>query len=533
MTAFAEFGRRDDLAERVRRCDRYPQSSLTCKCGRDRKAVGRGRVRGDSKSLGLLRRCSVRHVHVVGRRAGVGNRHHARRVAGDADELRQRPSCAVEHGIHSGWCQRADPFNEPSSVRRRLRAEGAQQGMIMLARRSDDGSATGDRKLNGNGADRARRSLHEHRIPGANGETVEDPGGRLDAARGGACFLPTPGGRSGCPLCQDCEVGIGAAHGRVGIAEHLVADAHTSHAVADFVNDTRGVETGPERKCRGCLLASRAGADEHLPGAERRSPHCDTDFAASGMWWLDLDDLQDAGRAVLGELDCSHAPTVTEHPVRIAKVRVMTTQVRAKLRSDARDNRGRILAVARAAFATEGLDVPLREIARRAEVGVATVYRHFQTKDALLTEAFADQMTMCSAVVEEGLAADDPWRGFCLVIEKLMEIHALDRGFARAFTSQIPQVDLAAERDRALRLLLKLVRRAKAAGPLRADFVLEDISLALMANEGIRAESPKLRVAASRRFAALMIQSFQANPVPTPLPPAVRLAPLPTLRTST
>lgn len=52
--------------------------------------------------------------------------------------------------------------------------------------------------------------------------------------------------------------------------------------------------------------------------------------------------------------------------------------------------------------------------------------------------------------------------------------------------------------------------------------MLEDISLALMANEGIRAESPELRVAASRRFAALMIQSFQADPVAAPLPPAVR-----------
>ncbi|MFC4032369.1 TetR/AcrR family transcriptional regulator [Streptomyces polygonati] len=202
----------------------------------------------------------------------------------------------------------------------------------------------------------------------------------------------------------------------------------------------------------------------------------------------------------------------------------MTAQVITKLRSDARDNRGRILAVARAAFATEGLDVPIREIARRAEVGVATVYRHFRTKEALLTEAFAEQLASCSAVVAEGLAAEDPWRGFRLVIERLMEMHALDRGFARAFTSQLPHADdFVADRDRTLRMLHELVRRAKVAGPLREDFVLEDISLALMANEGIRAESPAMRVAASRRFAALMLQSFQANPVPAPLPPAVRL----------
>ncbi|MGS2588310.1 TetR/AcrR family transcriptional regulator [Streptomyces hebeiensis] len=202
----------------------------------------------------------------------------------------------------------------------------------------------------------------------------------------------------------------------------------------------------------------------------------------------------------------------------------MTTQVVAKLRSDARDNRARILAVARLAFAAEGLDVPIREIARRAEVGVATVYRHFHTKEVLLSEAFAEQMASCSAIVEEGVSAADPWDGFCLVIEKLMEMHALDRGFARAFTSELPQAaDFAADRDRTLRLLLELVRRAKVAGLLRRDFVLEDISLALMANEGIRAESPEMRVAASRRFAALMIQSFQANPVPATLPPAVRL----------
>ncbi|MFC4121599.1 TetR/AcrR family transcriptional regulator [Nonomuraea zeae] len=203
----------------------------------------------------------------------------------------------------------------------------------------------------------------------------------------------------------------------------------------------------------------------------------------------------------------------------------MTAQVITKLRSDARDNRVRILAVARAAFAAEGLDVPIREIARRAQVGVATVYRHFPTKEALFAEAFAEPMATCSAVVEEGLKAADPWRGFCLVIEKLMEVHALDRGFSRAFTSRLPAAAdyFTADRDRTLRLLLELIRRARRTGELRADFVLEDLVVALMANEGIRAESPGMRVAASRRFAALMIQSFRANPVAAPLPPAVRL----------
>ncbi|MBB5834187.1 TetR family transcriptional regulator [Kribbella italica] len=202
----------------------------------------------------------------------------------------------------------------------------------------------------------------------------------------------------------------------------------------------------------------------------------------------------------------------------------MTTEVGTRLRSDARDNRERILAVARLAFAAEGLEVPIREIARRAEVGVATLYRHFPTKEALHVEAFAEQMDFCSTIAQDALDAADPWVGFSRLIERMMEQHALDRGFARAFTSSLPPAaGFAAERDRTLRSLLELIRRAKEAGALRDDFVLEDLSLALMANEGIRAATPDLRVAASRRFAALMLQSFQADPVRRELPPAVRL----------
>ncbi|MFI5956378.1 TetR/AcrR family transcriptional regulator [Cryptosporangium sp. NPDC051539] len=193
----------------------------------------------------------------------------------------------------------------------------------------------------------------------------------------------------------------------------------------------------------------------------------------------------------------------------------------AQLRADARDNRERIVEVARVMFARDGLDVPIREIARRASVGPATVYRHFPTKEALLTAAFADEMALCSDIVEEGLAVCDPWDGFAFVIARLLEVHALNRGFSRAFTSE--PAGLGAERDRSLRGMLELIRRAKDAGALRADFVLEDAILVLMANEGIRADSPQQQAAASRRFAALMLQSFRPDPGGAPLPPPVRL----------
>ncbi|GAB2828314.1 TetR/AcrR family transcriptional regulator [Actinocorallia aurea] len=200
----------------------------------------------------------------------------------------------------------------------------------------------------------------------------------------------------------------------------------------------------------------------------------------------------------------------------------MAAEVRQ--RSDARDNRARILATARAAYAREGLDVPIREIARRAQVGPATVYRHFPTKESLLTAAFAERMTLCSQIVDDGLADPDPWHGLSETIFQLMEVHALDRGFSRAFVSRLPpSAGLAADRDRALRGMGELLDRAKRAGDLRPDIVLEDVVLTIMANEGIRTDSPDLSAAATRRFASLILRSFHTRPDPAPLPPPTRL----------
>jgi AcrR family transcriptional regulator len=204
----------------------------------------------------------------------------------------------------------------------------------------------------------------------------------------------------------------------------------------------------------------------------------------------------------------------------------VTDRLPQTLRSDAVDNRARILDAARAVFAAEGLNVPMREVARRAGVGPATLYRRFPTKEMLVTEAFADAMRACHAIVDEGLADPDPWHGFCLVIEKICDLHARNRGFTAAFMSAFPNaMDFAAGREYALSSIAELARRARDAGHLRPDFALDDVILILMANRGIRATAPAAQVAASRRFAALAIQALQASPDASPLPPAARLAP--------
>jgi len=207
---------------------------------------------------------------------------------------------------------------------------------------------------------------------------------------------------------------------------------------------------------------------------------------------------------------------------------VVTDRLPHTLRSDALDNRERILDAARALFSADGLDVPMREVARRAGVGPATLYRHFPTKQMLVTEAFADQLHACRAIVDEGCADPDPWRGLCLVIERICELHARDRGFTEAFLSTYPgATDVAAGREYTVRAVAELAQRAKEAGRLRSDFVLDDLILVLMANKGIHATSTAGQVKASRRFAGLVIQAFEARPRHAPLPPAARLASAP------
>jgi AcrR family transcriptional regulator len=189
----------------------------------------------------------------------------------------------------------------------------------------------------------------------------------------------------------------------------------------------------------------------------------------------------------------------------------MTDHVPHTLRSDALDNRERILAAARAVFAAEGLQAPIREVARRAGVGPATLYRRFPTKELLVTAAFADELRACHAILDEGLADPDPGRAFRRVIERLYEQHARNRGFVAAFVSAFPgAVDLAADRAIALGSLAELVRRAQEAGHVRAGVSVDDVVLMLLANRGLRAGSTAARLAASQRFAALTIHALQA-----------------------
>jgi AcrR family transcriptional regulator len=197
------------------------------------------------------------------------------------------------------------------------------------------------------------------------------------------------------------------------------------------------------------------------------------------------------------------------------------------VRADARDNRIRILEAARAVFGEVGLGAPMREVARHAGVGPATLYRHFPTKRALVEETYAEQRRLCRSVVRDALADPDPWHGFQDVVHRVCALHAESRGFADAFMAAFPEaMDFAADRERTVGAVAELTRRAQRAGRLRAGFVVDDLVLMLMAHRGLHDTPHATRAAASRRYAAYVIEAFRAVPegaADTPLPPAPRL----------
>ncbi len=193
------------------------------------------------------------------------------------------------------------------------------------------------------------------------------------------------------------------------------------------------------------------------------------------------------------------------------------------LRVDAERNRGRILEAAEAAFAERGLDVPLEDVADRAGVGIATVYRRFPARDDLIAACFERRVAEYARVAEEALDAPDGWSGFCAYVERICAMQAADRGLKDVLTRTFPNAKrLEAHRRRGYALSVRLFERAKAEGSLRADFSPEDFILVLMANAGVVQGAGEAAPDAWRRFVGLMLDGFRserASPLPPPPTP--------------
>jgi AcrR family transcriptional regulator len=200
-----------------------------------------------------------------------------------------------------------------------------------------------------------------------------------------------------------------------------------------------------------------------------------------------------------------------------------------QLRADARRNRERIVTVAAECFASEGVECQVAEIARRAGVGNATVFRHFPTKVDLVTAVVEAKLQDMVGVADEALAMDDPDEALRHFVDAMCASHVRDHGLKQMAACQFNGEErLVGLRDALLGRLGHLVEQAKAAGCVRPD--AEAVDFAVMVNgvasavQGIEEERPGLyRRYLEIAYAGLRPQEGAADTLSAPAPTAEEL----------
>ncbi|GAA3105173.1 TetR/AcrR family transcriptional regulator [Streptomyces goshikiensis] len=199
------------------------------------------------------------------------------------------------------------------------------------------------------------------------------------------------------------------------------------------------------------------------------------------------------------------------------------------VRRDARRNRDLLIAAAREAFAAQGLDAPLDDIARRAGVGNATLYRHFPGRAALVDAVFEGALADTVSAGEGARAAEDAWAGLTGYLATVFEGLAADRGTNDLMTTGLEGVRaldaVHAHNHETVELLLS---RAQRQGTVRADVITEDLLLALAV---LGRAVPALTATAPdgwRRSLALLLDGLRAAgpaaALPGPAPSPASLA---------
>jgi AcrR family transcriptional regulator len=198
----------------------------------------------------------------------------------------------------------------------------------------------------------------------------------------------------------------------------------------------------------------------------------------------------------------------------------MATEPPAPLRRDAERNRLRLLEAARELFGERGCHAPFEEIARRAGVGIGTLYRRFATREALIDALFEEKALEYRRASEEALAADDSWEGFAGFVERICEMQAEDRGFADVLTATFPSgaaPGVAAATKAARRNAEKLIARARREGTLRPDFSHQDFAWILIANGAYLQATREVAPDAWRRYVTLILDAAR-TPAGSELP---------------
>ncbi|QNP68724.1 TetR/AcrR family transcriptional regulator [Streptomyces roseirectus] len=183
------------------------------------------------------------------------------------------------------------------------------------------------------------------------------------------------------------------------------------------------------------------------------------------------------------------------------------------MRADARRNAEKLRAAAAEVFREQGLDAPLKEIARRAGVSHGTLYNLFGTREALIDEvAVGFAGGRLEEAAEQALAHEDAWAGFVFYLETVCELQATEPAVGDVMSGRFPgaarlMAVCAHTQDTAARI----IARAQEAGSLRSDFTREDLLFLFGSNALVARASRGTAPDAWRRGLALSLDGLRAE----------------------
>jgi AcrR family transcriptional regulator len=159
-----------------------------------------------------------------------------------------------------------------------------------------------------------------------------------------------------------------------------------------------------------------------------------------------------------------------------SRTRVETCE-EPRMRADARRSRAKLLEAATSAFAENGADAPLEDIARRAGVGIGTLYRHFPTRTDLQAGVFRSQVDAVCSTADELIGTVSPEYAFAGSVRAIAGYLITKRGLAKALVDTLGRdselISVCSMRMR--ETLDRLLDHAQGAGAIRTDVTAQDV----------------------------------------------------------
>ncbi len=205
--------------------------------------------------------------------------------------------------------------------------------------------------------------------------------------------------------------------------------------------------------------------------------------------------------AVAGEVAYAAGMTTTDPASRV-------------VRKDVARNRALLMAAAEKVFAERGVDATLDDIARHAGVGVATAYRHFENKQALLAAMFEDRLGKILHMLQDADALADPREAFETFVYGVAAMQSHYRGMREVMRTDHGIDKVSAIRDRVQPIAERIFERARAAGILRPELTTNDIPTVLWMTGAISDYAGPVSPDLWRRYLDFMLDGMLSESLP-------------------